>query len=87
MEGFCFICQSWGKPMRRGTAVLGPDEFVVLEQICDAIWRHLERIGRVHPDEHTVRQWISARVIACAKDGDLLDMDEIKKSVLKSLHQ
>jgi hypothetical protein len=80
-------CQWWGKPMRRGTAVLGPDELVVLEQICDSIWRHLERIGRVHPDETTVRQWISNRVIACAKDSDLLDMDAIKKSVLKSLHQ
>ena len=79
--------QSWGKPMRRGTAVLGPDELVVLEQICDAIWRHLARIGRVHPDEITVRQWISNRVIACAEDSDLLDMDAIKKSVLKSLHQ
>jgi len=66
---------------------LGPDELEVLEQVCDSIWRHLERIGRVQPDETTLRQWISARVFACAKDSDLLDMDAIKKSVLKSLHQ
>jgi hypothetical protein len=74
--------------MRKGTAILGPDELEVLQQICDAIWRHLERIGRAHPNDETrIRQWISAQVMACAKDRDLLDMDAIKISVLRSLHQ
>jgi hypothetical protein len=60
---------------------------VLLKQIFDSTWLHLERIGRVHANDESVRKWVSARVIACAKDRDLLDVEGIKTSVLKSLHQ
>ncbi len=73
--------------MRNGTKVCGSDELEVLQQVFDSVWRHLERIGRAHPGDDNMRQWISARVMACAKDMDLLDVDAIKIAVLKSLHQ
>ena len=73
--------------MRRGNAVYGPQEIELLQQIFDSVWRHLERIGRVHGDDDVIRNWISAKVMACAKDKDLRDTDAIEASVLKSLHQ
>ena len=73
--------------MRKAKGVYGPHEIQLLKQIFDSIWLQLERIGRVHANDESVRKWVSARVIACAKDRDLLDLEGIKTAVLKSLHQ
>jgi hypothetical protein len=73
--------------MHGGNTVYGPQELELLQQIFDSVWRHLERIGRVHGDDDAIRNWVSAKVMACAKDKDLLETDAIKVSVLKSLHQ
>jgi hypothetical protein len=85
-QSACIQCAMTGHFMRSGTRVCGPDEVEILQQIFDSVWRHLERIGRAHPDDDHMRQWVSARVIACAKDRDLLDVDAIRIAVLKSLH-
>jgi hypothetical protein len=72
--------------MRRGTSVCGAEELDILQQIFQAVWLHLERMGKVHRDDDGVRNWVAARVIACAKDCDLLDVQAIKLSVLRTLH-
>ncbi len=73
--------------MRQAKGVYGPQELELLKQIFDSTWQHLERMGRVQANDESVRKWVSAAVMACAKDRDLLDINGIKTSVLKSLHQ
>jgi hypothetical protein len=72
--------------MRTRNDVCGPDELKVLQQIFDSIWLQLEHDGRVRSDDQGVRLGIAARVIACAKDRDLLDFEAISSAVLGSLH-
>lgn len=49
--------------MRKGMGVYGPDEIKLLQEIFDAVWLQLQRVGRVHNDDDNVREWISACVI------------------------
>ena len=64
-----------------------PEDLKTLQRIFEAVWSLLVRIGRVHKDDVGVRNWVSSRVIACAKEKEVLDFDAIKTAVLKSLHQ
>ncbi len=66
--------------------VYGPDEISALQQIFDSIWLQLEKMGKVHNEDEGVRQWISSRVLACAKDRDTFDFDSIRSAVLSSLY-
>jgi hypothetical protein len=72
--------------MRHWRGVYGPRDLEILQQIFDSTWRYLERSGRVHGDEDSVRNWVSIKVIEGAKGKDLLDVDGIKASVLNSLY-
>jgi hypothetical protein len=72
--------------VHKRVGVYGPDDLKTLQQIFDSVWLQLERIGRVHTDDEHVRLWISSRVLACAKERDVLDFDSIKRAVLNSLY-
>lgn len=73
--------------MRTELAVNSPDELKVLQQIFDSVWFQLKQDPAFHfADQDKLREQVSRRVIESA-NGDILDIEEIKRSVLASFEQ
>jgi hypothetical protein len=70
--------------MRAGVDVCGPDTLKVLQQIFDSIWFQMKQEGLVDPADIRMREQISRLVIENV-DGDVLDVDGIKRAVLASV--
>jgi hypothetical protein len=68
--------------MRTGVQVCGPDELKLLQQILDSIVSELQQDPSCCPQ--ALREQIARSVMERAS-GDLLDVDKIKHSVLRSL--
>jgi hypothetical protein len=72
--------------MRTGIDVCGPDTLKVLQQIFDSVWFQMQQEGLVDPADESMREQISRLVIHNA-DGDVLDVDGIKRAVLASVQR
>jgi hypothetical protein len=70
--------------MRTHIDVYGPDQLKVLQQIFDSVWFQLKQDPSfVHAHGDKLREQLSRRVIESV-NGDILDIDAIKRSVLAS---
>jgi hypothetical protein len=73
--------------MRTHIDVYGPDQLKVLQQIFDSVWYQMKQDpGFMFADEGQLRERVSRRVIESV-NGDILDSDAIKQSVLASFAQ
>jgi hypothetical protein len=72
--------------MRTGIGVCGPDALKVLQQIFDSVWFQMEQEGLVDPADQSMREQIS-RLVIDNVDGDVLDVDGIKRAVLASVQR
>jgi hypothetical protein len=70
--------------MRTQIDVYGPDQLKVLQQIFDSVWFEMKQDPNfLFVEEEKLREQVSRRVIESV-DGDILDIDGIKRSVLAS---